>query len=194
VVSAGGSGELLLRATADGGDHGRACPAGELNRRVPDRAGSTGNEHEAPAEGVRMETSWAVFGDSQRPVGGGGGDPDAGAELEVRGIRQREGAFGGDHRAWAVPLAGRPSPASVTQTRSPALKPTTPAPNSSTTPAPSWFGTVGSAGAPLVVPLRDFQSVGFTPETTMRIRTSPSAGSGIGRSTSSRTDGSPGRV
>jgi hypothetical protein len=56
------------------------------------------------------------------------------------------------------------------QTPSPTLKPT--APSLSTTPAPSWFGTVGSATAPPDVPLRDFQSVGFTRETT-RIRTSP---------------------
>jgi hypothetical protein len=43
------------------------------------------------------------------------------------------------------------------------------------------------------MPLRDFQSVGFTPETATRIRNSPVPGSGIGRSTSSSTDGSPSR-
>src|SRR5205823_6847595 len=48
----------------------------------------------------------------------------------------------------AVPPAGRPSPASVTQTRSPTPKPATPAPISSTTPAPSWLGTVGSPQRP----------------------------------------------
>jgi hypothetical protein len=92
VVSAGGSGELPFHVTADGAEHGGVCPAGELDRRVADRADSSGNEHDAPAQGVRMETSWAVLRDGQRAVRGGAGNPDAGAELEVRGIGQREDA------------------------------------------------------------------------------------------------------
>jgi hypothetical protein len=40
-------------------------------------------------------------------------------------------------------------------------------------------------------PRRDFQSVGFTPDTTTRTRTSPPPGSTIGCSTSSNTAGSP---
>jgi hypothetical protein len=40
-------------------------------------------------------------------------------------------------------------------------------------------------------PRLDFQSVGFTPETTILTRTSPAAGSGSSDSTSWRTDGSP---
>jgi hypothetical protein len=94
----------------------------------------------------------------------------------------------------AVPPAGRPSPASVTHTRSPALNPLTPAPTSSTTPAPSWLGTVAFVRVPPNAPLRDFQSVGLTPDTRTRIRISPFPGSGTGLSTSSSTDGSPGRV
>src|SRR4030095_6060078 len=94
----------------------------------------------------------------------------------------------------AVPPPGRPSPARVTQTRSPTLKAVTPAPTASTTPAPSWLGTVASGGPPPNAPLRDFQSVGFTPDTSTRIRSSPTPGSGIGFSTSSSTDGSPGCV
>ena len=93
--------------------------------------------------------------------------------------------------SWAVPLAGRPSPASVTQTRSPASMPSTPGPTASTIPAPSWLGTVGSAGERPKAPLRDFQSVGLTPDTATRIRTSPSAGSSIGRCATRRTDASP---
>ena len=50
------------------------------------------------------------------------------------------------------------------------------------------------ATSPPVAPLRDFQSVGFTPDTTTRMRISPAPGSGVGRSSSSSTDGSPGRV
>jgi hypothetical protein len=93
--------------------------------------------------------------------------------------------------SWAVPLAGRPSAARVTQTRSPGAIPVTPGPTASTTPAPSWLGTVGSPTAPPKTPLRDFQSVGLTPDTITRIRTSPSPGSAIGRSTTRRTDVSP---
>ena len=93
--------------------------------------------------------------------------------------------------SWAVPLAGRPSAASVTQTRSPAWMPATSDPTASTIPAPSWLGTVGSPAALPKAPLRDFQSVGLTPDTTTRIRTSPSAGSIAARSTTWRTDASP---
>jgi hypothetical protein len=59
-------------------------------------------------------------------------------------------------------------------------------------PAPSWFGT-DSLGVDAAVPepLRDFQSVGFTPETTTRTRTSPACGSGVSRSTSCSTSASP---
>src|SRR5262249_8514001 len=93
----------------------------------------------------------------------------------------------------AVPLAGRPSAASVSQTRSPALSPATPGPTKSTTPAPSWFGTVASPTVPPDKPLRDFQSVGLTPEPATWAPLSPSPGVGIGRSTSSSPEGSPGR-
>jgi hypothetical protein len=63
-----------------------------------------------------MQTSWTVIGDGQRAVGGGGGDPDAGAELEVRGIRQREGAFGRDE---GVILGGAAGWAAVASERDP---------------------------------------------------------------------------
>jgi hypothetical protein len=42
-----------------------------------------------------------------------------------------------------------------------------------------------------VLPRRDFQSVGFTPDTAIRTRTSPAPGSGTGRSTRRRTPGPP---
>jgi membrane protein DedA with SNARE-associated domain len=88
----------------------------------------------------------------------------------------------------AVPSA-RWYAASQSHTRSPSAK-EVPGPAASTTPAPSWFGTCGSAGS---VPLRDFQSVGFTPETTTRTRTSPGPGSRTGRSTRCSTSASPAR-
>ena len=54
-------------------------------------------------------------------------------------------------------------------------------PPASTTPAPSWPGIwAGSTGVPGRVLLRDFQSVGFTPERSTRSRTSPGPGSGSG--------------
>jgi hypothetical protein len=55
-------------------------------------------------------------------------------------------------------------------------------------------GTTASVSSPPKVPRRDFQSVGFTPDTNTRIRTSPSPGSETGRSTSSSTDRSPRRA
>jgi hypothetical protein len=60
-------------------------------------------------------------------------------------------------------------------------------------PAPSWFGTTSANGVawPARAPARAFQSVGFTPETTMRTRTSPVPGCGISRSMSCRTDDGP---
>jgi hypothetical protein len=45
---------------------------------------------------IGLQTSRAAFGDSERVVCGGGGDADAGAELEVRAIRKREDASGRD--------------------------------------------------------------------------------------------------
>jgi hypothetical protein len=61
----------------------------------------------------------------------------------------------------------------------------------STIPAPSWLGTVGSSAERPNAPLRDFQSVGLTPDTATRIRTSPAAGSSSDRCTTCRTDASP---
>lgn len=69
--------------------------------------------------------------------------------------------------------------------------PATPRPTASMIPAPSWLGTVGPPAALPKAPLRDFQSVGLTPDTITRIRTSPSAGSSSGRCTTWRTDASP---
>jgi len=95
----------------------------------------------------------------------------------------------------AVPV-GRDAAAMNSQTRSPTVSPSTPGPTASTTPAPSWFGVISGNGnpSPYVPPARAFQSVGLTPETTTRTRTSPAPGSGISRSTSSRTLLAPGFV
>src|SRR5262245_34322671 len=55
----------------------------------------------------------------------------------------------------------------------------TPRPTLSMTPAPSWWGT--TRGKPIGRdPARDFTSVGFRPEATIRTRTSPGPGSGTG--------------
>jgi hypothetical protein len=74
-----------------------------------------------------MQTRRTVFSDGQRAVGGDAGDADADPDIEsaLSGNRKTRAA-GTTVYSWAVPLAGRPSPASVTQTRSPTLKLTTP--------------------------------------------------------------------
>src|SRR5256885_8831131 len=59
-------------------------------------------------------------------------------------------------------------------------------PTASITPAPSWFGTTSPSGS--AVARRAFQSVGFTPETTILTRTSPGPGSGTALSTNSNPD------
>src|SRR5206468_10143128 len=69
----------------------------------------------------------------------------------------------------------------------------TSAPTATIVPAPSWLGTTSgkAAGRPGLSPRRDFQSVGFTPDTATRTRTSPSPSVGSGRSTSFNTSGPP---
>ncbi|KEP72655.1 hypothetical protein HR12_41755 [Microbacterium sp. SUBG005] len=59
-------------------------------------------------------------------------------------------------------------------------------------PRASWFGVISSNGRGRPALSRAFQSVGFTPDTVMRTLTSPGPGSGRGRSTSERTEESPG--
>ncbi len=83
----------------------------------------------------------------------------------------------------------------ISHTRSPGANPVTPAPTASTTPAPSWSGTVSGISVPGSArsPLRAFQSVGLTAETTTRTRTSPGPGSVTARSDSSSTSGPPWR-
>ena len=88
----------------------------------------------------------------------------------------------------AVPNA-RPCWASNNHTRSPTETWPTPSPTASTIPAPSWPGVTSSQ--PLIMPARNFQSVGLTPALTSRTRTSPGPGSGTSRSTSRRTDDGP---
>src|SRR5262245_1418589 len=73
-----------------------------------------------------------------------------------------------------------------TQTRSPIREAGTPGPTLSMTPAPSWWGT--TRGKPIGRdPARDFTSVGFRPEATIRTRTSPGPGSGTGISPTRKT-------
>ena len=87
----------------------------------------------------------------------------------------------------AVPH-GRCQAAKKTHTRSPTRAGSTPSPTASISPAPSWSGIwkPAASGRP-VAPARDFQSVGFTPETRMRTRTSPGPGSGRSTSSTRRT-------
>jgi hypothetical protein len=195
VVGAGRRREPSLRLPADGCDHLRARPTGKLHRRVAHGTGATRDQDRPAGQRVRPQPRRAVLGNRQRPVRRDGRDTDAGSELNVRGRREREDAFGGDDgkllrraaRRTAVTGKGDPDPIAYTEA-------VIPAPTSSTTPAPSWLGTDVSVSSPPNAPLRDFQSVGFTPDTSTRIRTSPSPGWGIGLSTSSGTDGSPRRA
>ena len=95
----------------------------------------------------------------------------------------------------AVPQ-GHCQAAKYTHTRSPTRAGSTPSPTASTVPAPSWFGTwKRTAGSELgEPPVRDFQSVGFTPDTLTRTRTSPGPGSGVSTSSTRRTSrAGPGR-
>jgi hypothetical protein len=142
-----------------------------------------------------METSRAVFGDGQRAVCRDAGDPDAGAELEVGCSREREDTSGRDDgvllggAARGTTVAGEDDPDAVADAEADDTRTKLVDDSRAVLIRDSRFGdrAAGCAAARL-------ESVGFTPETTTRIRTSPSAGSGIGRSTSSSTDGSPGRV
>ncbi len=72
---------------------------------------------------------------------------------------------------------------SYSHTSSPTRAWSTPGPTASSSPAPSWLGTMTSK-PPAVSPpvVRVFQSVGLTPETSTRTRTSPGPGSGTGTS------------
>jgi hypothetical protein len=126
---------------------------------------------------------------------GDGWNTDAGAEVEVPRSRERERPFGGDD---GVFLGGAARRAAGGGQRDPDAITDAEAVDSGAERVDDagaiMVGTVGSATSPAVAPLRDFQSVGFTPDTTRRMRISPAPGSGVGRSSSSSTDGSPGRV
>ena len=81
-------------------------------------------------------------------MGGQGRDAEAGADLEGRTVRQRDGLAGRQHDgSWAVPSARRQA-ASQNHTRSPTRAASTPSPTASMTPAPSWFGTSSAKGRP----------------------------------------------
>ena len=54
---------------------------------------------------------------------------------------------------------------------------------------PSWPGVTSSYA--VIIPARNFQSVGLTPARTIRTRTSPGPGSGRSRSTTCSTDDGP---
>ncbi len=94
--------------------------------------------------------------------------------------------------SWAVP-SDRCQAASHSHTRSPIRPAATPGPTATIVPAPSWLGTVSGdrVGSPGRLPLRTFQSVGLTPDTSTRTSTSPGPGAGAARSTRRSTSGPP---
>src|SRR5207237_6642396 len=78
-----------------------------------------------------------------------------------------------------------------TNTRWPGRKCVTPSPSRTISPIPSQPGTIGSGNFTPGIPRRTHRSRWFTDTAIILISTSPSAGSGTGRSTISSTDGSP---
>jgi hypothetical protein len=157
-----------------------------------DRPGPSGDQDGAVPERTRLEPGRAVLGNRQRAVGGHPRDSDARPEFEVRAVREPEGTFGRHDRvllggsACRAPVRGQRHPDAVAgldagDARSHGVD----------DPGAVVVGNLGSPVALPKAPLRDFQSVGLTPDTTTRIRTSPSAGSASGRSTTFRTDASP---
>ena len=119
MVRAGRRREPGLRLPADGGDHLRARPTGELERRIAHGAGSTRDQHRPAAQRARLQPRRAVLGNRQGPVRRHGRDTDAGSEIEVRARREREDAFGGDDgellrgaARWAA-VAGKGDPDAI---------------------------------------------------------------------------------
>ena len=176
-----------------GGDHGGVGPAGELDGRVADRARSTGDQDDPAGQRPRSEPARPLLGDGQAPVGRDERHPQGRAQVEAR--RVRAGTPPGEPARSrtperCLPGVGRPPPRSRPAVRAapPRHRPRPRPPR----PAPSWFGTCGgSTGSPGVLPWRDFQSVGLTPDRWIWTRTSPGPGSRSGRSTTCRTSGSP---
>ncbi|WP_344415750.1 hypothetical protein [Pseudonocardia ailaonensis] len=119
VPRAGRPGERGLLGRAHRGEDGSAAPAGELDRGVPERAGTPGHQHGAPVERARREAGGPVLGDGQTAVRGHGGDAEAGPRVQADARRQRDRVPGRHDRellrATAAPLAGRlPEPHPLT--------------------------------------------------------------------------------
>ena len=94
--SRGGGQRCLLRA-ADGGEHGGAGPAGELDGRVADRAGAARDEHRPAGQCARLESPGAVLVHTERAVRGDEWHAEASAEFERRAVRQRHGPHRRQH-------------------------------------------------------------------------------------------------
>jgi signal transduction histidine kinase len=87
VVRAGGGRQARLFRAAHGRHDRGARPAGQLDRRVADRAGAAGHEHRTARQRAGGEPLGAAVGDGEATVRGDGRDADARAEVEGGAVR-----------------------------------------------------------------------------------------------------------
>ncbi len=163
-----------LGVGADGADHGRARPPGQLSGQRAHRAADTVHEHGLAADGPVGE---------HRPVRGDARDAHARPHLVADRVREIDGQCLGHHGG----LRGGPErPVGLgpyTHTRRPARAGSAPEPTASMTPAPSLCDTIppNAIGEPSQ-DCRFFTSPGFAPDMVRRTRISPGPGSAAGSS------------
>ena len=194
VVRARGARELPLLLAADRGDDGGARPGRELDRGVPDGPRTALHQHDAAARGrpaTRRVGPELVHG--ERAVRGHRGDAEARGDVEADAVGQAHDAVGGHDGellggAGGALVGGEEQPDAVADSQ----------------PVDALADGVDDAGAVLVrhhlperqgrpAAARAFQSVGFTPETATRTRTSPAPGVAARGRRAVRTEESPGR-
>ena len=174
--------QLRLLGARDRRGHARARPLRELDRRVPDRARAAGDEH----VGARR---------SARPRAGSGtpSAPGCPATRRARTTRRRAAPPARGHDAELrrrPPLAlpgGEVDPHALAHPRRVHAR----RPRRRSRPRRPAPGPGTRTRTSPVVPARDFQSVGFTPATAIRTRTSPGPGDGVETSSTDRTSEPP---
>jgi hypothetical protein len=158
--------------------------------------------HPHEQAGVRQAAGWPPGGSAlaqkEAPAAVGNADASPGITstrlagvCECRVAAPAKSSDGGisAYSADSASSAAPAKPAANPNTLSPTATSVTPSPSSSTTPATSPPVLCGSS--PPLIPLGNFQSIGFTPTARTATRICPGAGRGSGSSTSSRTSGPP---
>ncbi len=102
--------------------NGGAGPTGQLDCGVTHRPSAASHEHDLALQGARLQPARSVLGHRQGPVGGHGGDAEAGPDVEADAVGEPDDAFGGQvgvllrSAGWPL-VAGKIDPDPVTNSQ-----------------------------------------------------------------------------